>query len=308
VIGSISSITNLGADLSRVTNAIASLSGLTNMGVQLDYLTNVIGSISSITNLGADISRMTNAIAALSGLTNMGAQLGYVADTVTTLESLTNMPAQMATLTPLTNMSAQLGTLANTPAQMAMLSNSWASLQSRIGSDEDPSSFGTVFGRLALLDQQLGGVGASVNNAASMARSAKTQASTAAGAASAVKTQLEAAQFSRMLSALSQMRTSLDKTLEQVKGIPDSMSTETLVKSLRESMNKIDEMAKNRGMTSPMGAGEGVEPGSPSDPKVVAKLLNTISETKAMMEAMRLLMDAEVNKPVVEVKWLEGTP
>jgi hypothetical protein len=41
-------------------------------------------------------------------------------------------------------------------------------------------------------------------------------------------------------------------------------------------------------------------------PKAVGELLNKLAETKAMMEATRLLMDEAINKPVV-VDWLEGT-
>ena len=36
------------------------------------------------------------------------------------------------------------------------------------------------------------------------------------------------------------------------------------------------------------------------------ELLNKLAETKAMMEATKLLMDEAINKPVV-VDWLEGT-
>jgi hypothetical protein len=37
-----------------------------------------------------------------------------------------------------------------------------------------------------------------------------------------------------------------------------------------------------------------------------ALTMNKLAETKAMMEATRLLMDEAINKPVV-VDWLEGT-
>ncbi len=37
-----------------------------------------------------------------------------------------------------------------------------------------------------------------------------------------------------------------------------------------------------------------------------SELLNKLAETKAMMEATKLLMDEAINKPVV-VDWLEGT-
>ncbi len=39
---------------------------------------------------------------------------------------------------------------------------------------------------------------------------------------------------------------------------------------------------------------------------IIGEQLNKLAETKAMMEATRLLMDEAINKPVV-VDWLEGT-
>jgi hypothetical protein len=278
------------ADLAYLTNVIT-----TNMAGQLAGLTNLPAQMDRLTNMPADLAYLTNAIT-----TNMAGQLAGLTNLPAQVATLTGMPVRLATLT---NLPAQMVTLTNMPSQMITLSNAWASLQQRIGTDLDPVSTNTVFGRLALLVEQLGGVGGAANNAATIARSAKTQASTAAGAASAVRTQLEKAQFSRMLGALDQMRTALDATLQQVKGIPDAMSTENLVKSLRDTMGKIDEIAKQRGVD--LGQPTDVAPGSFSDPKAVAKLLNTISETKAMMEAMRLLMDEAVNKPVV-VDWLES--
>ena len=39
---------------------------------------------------------------------------------------------------------------------------------------------------------------------------------------------------------------------------------------------------------------------------VLGELLNKLAETKAIMEATRLLMDEAINKPVF-VDWMEGT-
>jgi hypothetical protein len=67
-------------------------------------------------------------------------------------------------------------------------------------------------------------------------------------------------------------------------------------------------MAAGRGVATPAGAGAEAQAqaGSLTDPKAVGELLNKLAETKAMMEATKLLMDEAINKPVV-VDWLEGT-
>ncbi len=84
------------------------------------------------------------------------------------------------------------------------------------------------------------------------------------------------------------------------------MSTEELVKTLNDAASTMKKMAAGRGVATPLGAGADAQAGSLTDPKAVGELLNKLAETKAMMEATKLLMDEAINKPVV-VDWLEGT-
>jgi hypothetical protein len=65
-------------------------------------------------------------------------------------------------------------------------------------------------------------------------------------------------------------------------------------------------MAAGRGVGAQADSTGSPQAGSLTDPKAVGELLNKLAETKAMMEATRLLMDEAINKPVV-VDWLEGT-
>jgi hypothetical protein len=78
-----------------------------------------------------------------------------------------------------------------------------------------------------------------------------------------------------------------------------------LVKTVKDATRSISQVAGDRGM-KPLGeTSNDLVAGPVSDPKAVADLMNKLSETKAMLEATRLLMDEAVNKPVI-VDWLEG--
>jgi hypothetical protein len=117
------------------------------------------------------------------------------------------------------------------------------------------------------------------------------------------------------------IRKSLQDVLASINGIPAALNTGEMaqtVKSAQESLRKIaaERGLPNLGAGGGGGAGGGVggaagggvkgEPGSLNDPKAVESLINQLSETKAMMQATRQLMDEAVNKPVV-VDWLEGS-
>jgi hypothetical protein len=133
-----------------------------------------------------------------------------------------------------------------------------------------------------------------------------SQANSAAGAAARIKNAVATGQIPQVMTDLAIIRKSLEETLSQVKGIPGQMSTEELVKTVNDAATTMKKMAAGRGVATPLGAEAQAQSGSLTDPKAVGELLNKLAETKAMMEATRLLMDEAINKPVV-VDWLEGT-
>ncbi len=312
-------ITNLSAQVSALTSSVSTLTGVTNLGARVDlilgqmtnvwtgvsYLTNSISAISGVTNIGGQVSAMTNSIGRIVQLTNMADQVSHLVNTI--------QWSDVATMkTAVTNLSAafQSGNLASLQSALASYtkssSNVMTSVQSRIGSNLDPATATTVFGRLAALADTLSAVGVSAQDAAAMARSAKSQASSAASAASSLKNESGADQMGRVLDQLGQIRDALNKTVGSVNHISDTFSTESLARTLNESIKRLEALAKLNNI--PLGQPpETVEPGAFSDPKALSKLLNSIEQTKAMMEAMRLLMDEAVNKPVV-TPWLEGSP
>ena len=98
------------------------------------------------------------------------------------------------------------------------------------------------------------------------------------------------------------IRKALESALANLSAIPGELSTAEMVKTVQSAKDTINKISG--GTVS--GPGSKIEAGSPSDPKAVEALINQLSETKAMMQATRQLMDEAVNKPVV-VDWLEGS-
>jgi hypothetical protein len=162
-----------------------------------------------------------------------------------------------------------------------------------------------VFGQLYGIEKNLGSVGGSAVQAVKKANSAKTEAANAASAITQVKNSVASGQIPQIMNDLAALRKALGATMEQAGGVRESMGTDKLVQTLREAMEKIDVLAKGRGIKTLGQSDVEFKPGDVTDPQTVAKLMDKMAETKAMMEAMRLLMDEAVNKPVV-VDWLEG--
>ena len=177
-----------------------------------------------------------------------------------------------------------------------------------LGAASDAAGKETLFGYIYELEKNLNAVGTTAQQAVSRAGGARSQANSAAGAAARIKNAVATGQIPQVMTDLAIIRKSLEETLSQVKGIPGQMSTAELVKMVNDAATTMKEMAAGRGVATPAGAGAEAQAqaGSLTDPKAVGELLNKLAETKAMMEATRLLMDEAINKPVV-VDWLEGT-
>ncbi len=281
-------VATLGPRMDTVYTAVTGLQGVVNWA----DVTTLLGLTEGVSN---DLALVRSSLDALNwtniaNVATIGASLSAMSATVSNLQTTIRWSDVASLQAAVTNYAS-------------VSSNAWSSIQDRIGADNDASSVGTVFGRLAALAEDLATVGDTAANAVSMARSAKTQASSAAGAANTLRTDIGQGQVGRMLTELGRLRGDLNETLAKVKGIPDSMSTEGLVNSLRETMTKLDDMSKKLGY--PMGQPTIPEAGSVTDQAQVTKLLNSIEQAKAMMEAMRMLMEEAVNKPVV-VDWIEG--
>jgi hypothetical protein len=180
-------------------------------------------------------------------------------------------------------------------------------METKIGSVKDEAGSDTVFGRLYSIEENLSGVGGDAAAAAQKAGSARTEAGNAASAITEVKNSVASGQIPKIMSDLAELRKALGATMSEAGGARDAMGPDKLALAIRDAMLKIEEMAKGRGIKTPLGSGPEVPPadGQP-DPQTYAKLMDKMAETKAMMEAMRLLMDEAVNKPVV-VGWLEGS-
>jgi len=303
----------LGPQVAQVFGAVQQMAVVTNVIPKVDQVADAIADLGSVTNLGLQVDQLTSAMGQIMALTNVAGQIaGLATDVTTLLDASTALSNGLAALTAAmgsvgdisTNLTA-LSSLQVTVTGMAeMSSNMFYSMEGKLGSATDPAGVDTVFGQLATIEQSMTGVGGTTKLALQKATSARTEAQNAATAISEVKKRIGAGQMSQALADLAVIRKSLGAAAEQAQGIPTAMSTEELVKSIRDAMGKIDEMAKARGL-QPLGQPTELKEGSLTDPQTVAKLMNSIAETKAMMDAMRLLMDEAVNKPVV-VDWMEG--
>jgi DNA repair ATPase RecN len=272
-----------------MTNAIGQIVTMTNLSSQMDYMTNIISQLTGMTNIGPQVDIMTNSISQITSLTNMGNRLDSLAGMT---ESLTNMTVS------LTNMTSSLTNMTE------MLTNMVDSIQARIGAPSDEAGTNTVFGWLLSLEQYMETTAGATASSLQKIQSAKTEANKAASAARDLASELGAGRVTKIEDGVAQIQGLLESTLEQVRAIPGAMGTDSLVQKLGEAMSKLDALAKPKGVK--LGDSEALVPGSANDPQALNNMINSLAETKAMMEAMRLLMDEAVNKPVV-VQWMEGS-
>jgi hypothetical protein len=308
-VGQLGSVTNLGPAVNQLSLAIERVVALTNMASQMDAVAAAVGQLGSVTNLGPAVNQLSTAIDRVAALTNMASQMDMVAAAVGQLGSVTNLGPAVNQLSlaiervvALTNLASQMDMVA-----AAVGSNTFSSLESKLGNETDPAGTETVFGQLATIEQYMNSVGSSAASAASKASGARSQASSAAAGLTKIKAEIGSGQVTKIVSDLNDVRRSLEAALKSIQEVPDNMPSGELRKMLNEAADSIRKIAAGKGVTLQPGEAPGKVPETGGwDPKTVGDLLNRLSETKAMMEATRQLMDEAVNKPVV-VDWMEGS-
>ena len=326
-VAQLGSVTNLGAQIAEVLATVDAMVSLTNLNGRMDAVTTAINQLGSLTNLGAQADALSASVAQIVALTNMTSQVNSLVsgvsglDTTTkaisnavaalsatsgSLQTASNALTAVTALTGLTPMMASVSaTVSNLENRINPIQTSLDSLTGGLGTASDAAGTATLFGYIYELEKNLTDVGSSAQQAMARAGGARSQANSAAGAAARIKQAVAAGQIPQVMSDLAIIRKSLEETLAQVKGVPGGMSTEEMVKTVNAAADSITKLAAERG-GGMLGEPVKAQPGSLNDPKAVADLMNKISETKAMMEATRQLMEEAVNKPVV-VDWLEGT-
>jgi hypothetical protein len=331
VMGQVVTLTNMVGTLNSVMSAIGQLGSLTNLGPQVDALNGAIGEIMALTNLASQVDGVA------TGVTGLESTVGTMSNTLASLnaaflafQTMSNSLSGVSALAPemasisatvsnlqnsMTPMSESIaGVSSNIQTSLSPMQASLASLTGGLGTASDAAGKETLFGYIFELEKNLNAVGSTAQQAVSRAGGARSQANSAAGAAARIKNAVATGQIPQVMTDLAIIRKSLEETLSQVKGIPGQMSTEELVKTVNDAASVMKKMAAGRGVATPLGAEAqaqsgstgSLQAGSLTDPKAVGELLNKLAETKAMMEATRLLMDEAINKPVV-VDWLEGT-
>jgi hypothetical protein len=326
-------MTNFNTRMDAVTTAIDQLGALTNLGAQADSLSASIGQITALTNMSGQVAAVADGITDLKGTTtgisNTVAAISAVSGSLTAASNalsvvttmspmLSSVSSAVTTMSPLltsvstavtgieSGMTDVRSGMTDVQSGMKDVSTMSSTISGAIGGQSDRAGAGTLFGNLAKVEQDLGSVGTSAEQAMSRAGGARSQANSAAGAAARIKKEVAAGQIPQVMNDLMIIRKSLETALTQVKGIPGEMTTADLAKKMDDATMTMRKIADERGVAAPAGGGDKVQAGALNDPKALAELLNKLEETKAMMQATRLLMDEAVNKPVV-VDWLEGT-
>jgi hypothetical protein len=344
-VNQLGSLTNLETEVAQLNAGVGQLGSLTNMQPQVASILAGMGALGSLTNLGPQVDTLNGAIGEIMALTNLASQVNGVATGVTGLEStvgtmsntlaslnaaflafqtvsnslsgVSALAPEMASIsTTVSNLQSSMipmsasiaGVSSNIQTSLSPMQASLAALTGGLGAASDAAGKETLFGYIFELEKNLGAVGVSAQQAMSRAGGARSQANSAAGAAMRIKNAVATGQIPKVMGDLEIIRKSLEETLLQVRGIPGQMSTAEMVKTVNDAAMTMKTMAAGRGVAMPLGADSTGSPqaGSLTDPKAVGELLNKLAETKAMMEATRLLMDEAINKPVV-VDWLEGT-
>ena len=333
--GQIMGLTNLSTKMDALEAAINGMGGLTNLGSQVTLLNGAMGQIMALTNLSGQVGTIANTVNQLGPLTNMSGKVDQLLGTSTSLSNaIAALSASMAAFQSATGGLSAVSALGPTIASLfvsvsnvqtsmqgglaviqtgldamaAVNSNVYETLQTRLGYATDPATAGTIFGQLAAMELKVNAAGASAAAAVSKASGARSQASGAAAGLQKVKQELGTGQINKMADDLADVRKSIEAALKKAQEVPGEMSTTDLIKTLNEAAKTIRNVASEHGITSPLGSKSGSSEmtGSPTDSKTLSDLMNRLTETKAMMDATRQLMDEAINKPVV-VDWLEGS-
>ena len=328
-VAQLGSVTNLGAQIAQVAATVDTIVSLTNLNTRMDNVTTAINQLGSLTNLGATADQLSASIAQITALTNMSGQVNGLVTGLASLQSATlsisnivvsissasssfqtasNALSAVAALTPaMASVSQTVSNIQSTMRwdQVTAMQTSLTNLVGGLGSASDAAGSLTLFGYLAEVEKNLNAVGATAQQAASRASGARSQANSAAGVAQRIMQNMASAgQMSTVVADVGVIRKALEDALTNINAIPGTLTTAEMVKTVKGAQDIMLKLSEGR--VAPGGDGAKGEPGAWSDPKAVESLINQLSETKAMMQATRQLMDEAVNKPVV-VDWLEGS-
>ena len=296
----ISALTNISAlaeDVQAIRGRTDSINW-TNISQLLATSGDLLTLTQGITNTlqAMDLGPLTNLPQIVGLLTNVDwAALSDMEAVKTGVEALQNWSATV-------NWSDVAALMAGVEALEFMTTSYWDRVSSRVGSERDGPDADTLFGRIAAVLAELEQVGADAAAAVKKAGTAQTAAGSAASGIQSVKRELAAGQLGQMAANVAAVRDALTTALEQLQGIPEEIGSGRLVDAFREALDQMKRLAEQQGVP----LAEMALPSGPiTDAATIMQLNNNLAEMKAMMDALRTLMDEAVNKPVV-VEWLEA--
>jgi hypothetical protein len=177
-------------------------------------------------------------------------------------------------------------------------------VESAVGSSSDTANEDTIFGKLAGMESVLAAAGSDATNAALYARDAKSQALVIAGTIADIRTSLNEGNMDTAVAKLNALAETMAELQAVMGKIPEGIATEGLLQSVKEALDDLDGLAKEKGYEGLVpAAAEELKPVDPSD---ISEIRDSVSGLKSLMTEVRNLLDKEVNKPVVH-GWLEET-
>lgn len=278
--------TNIMSTVSNISLAVGDI-----RDVNLSQITNTVMIMSNIqARLMTNIATMASNLY-LSAVEMKGVNLSFLTNTLATIS---NVNMSFVTNIAMTVNSLQMRAVTNVAVTFSNL------MLTAVGDMKE--RLDQVTGGLQTISNAMTVIGTDADAAAKKARSASTAAASAQTAIKDVQSDLKDGKLDDMLAHLKVIRKAIEDAQGNLKQIPESVSTADLLKALQDATSKINKIAEGKGL-SPLMEEKDVAASPKFDQNTIAQLNSRLDESKAMLEAVRLLMDESVNKPIV-IDWL----
>ncbi len=291
-------VNTIDTSMTAMTSAVNTVNGITN-GIRSDVsvLLSLLGGSSGG---GADTTATL-----LSKVDALQAAVGAPTDTAASGTLFGKMAAGgLATAQTDTVLEKLKGLKDDVAAAQKIIAGYVDDVESAVGSSSDTADADTIFGKLAGMESVLAAAGSDATNAALYARDAKSQALVIAGTIAEIRTSLDEGNMDTAVAKLNALAETMADLQDVMGKIPDGIATEGLMQSVKEALDDLDGLAKEKGYEGLVPAmAEELKPLNPDD---ITEIRNNVAGLKSLMTEVRNLLDKEVNKPVVH-GWLEET-
>ena len=170
-------------------------------------------------------------------------------------------------------------------------------LEGSLGSEADPMSVETIFGRLAELENMMKDLGPDSKEL----EGARTKANNLASLMEEIRADLANGNISGATAKLAALGQGLSSLNGDLNGLPRTAGTASVGKAFEDMKG----LAAAGGLETLVPLLEEIKQSREAfNPENMTQMRNTVEELKSLMTEVRALLDQEVNKPVVH-GWLE---